>query len=262
MQTTVNTHEHLKEICTFMAQFASTIIAAGSASARCEKTIKRISKAYDVDTEMILLPRSVMMTVWDKEHGHSYHTSNRLPAIGLNFNLITKLSMLSRNILEDSLPIHEAVERFKKELSRPRLNPWLVTMLTGAANASFCRLFEGDWMAMLIVFVATVEGFWLKATLHSKWKWDIRLATLVAACTSSIIACSGFLFKWTGTPDIALGTSVLYLVPGIPYINSVSDLIHGHLLCCMSRFIHASMLTACLGIGLSLGILIMNISYF
>lgn len=84
----------------------------------------------------------------------------------------------------------------------------------------------------------------------------------MAACTSSIIACSGFLFNWTDTHDIALGTSVLYLVPGIPYINSVSDLIHGHLLCCISRFIHASMLTACLGIGLSLGILIMNISYF
>ena len=61
------------------------------------------------------------------------------------------------------------------------------------------------------------------------------------------------MFHCTDTPDIALGTSVLYLVPGIPYINSVSDLIHGHLLCCISRFIEASVLTACLGIGLSVG---------
>lgn len=255
-------HETLKEACTFMARFASTIIAAGSASARCEKTVNRIAEAYNVDVEMTILPRTVMMTVWDKEHLHSYHTSSRLPGIGLNFYLITKLSTLSQDILDEHQDFATAWKNFNEALNKPRLNPWVVTMLTGAANASFCRLFEGDWLAMLIVFIATVEGFWLKATLHSKWKWDIRLATLVAACNSSIIACSGFLFGLTDTPDIALGTSVLYLVPGIPYINSVSDLIHGHLLCCISRFIHASMLTACLGIGLSLGILIMHISYF
>ena len=72
----------------------------------------------------------------------------------------------------------------------------------------------------------------------------------------------GFIFNITSTPDVALGTSVLYLIPGIPYINSVSDLIHGHLLCFMSRFINACVITTCLGIGLSLGILLMNIQYF
>ena len=117
-------------------------------------------------------------------------------------------------------------------------------------------------MAMLLVFIATVNGFWLKNALHKTWHWDMRMAILIAACSSSIIASCGFLLNITQTPDIALGTSVLYLIPGIPYINSVSDLIHGHLLCSVSRFINASIITICLGIGLSLGILIMNIHYF
>ena len=115
---------------------------------------------------------------------------------------------------------------------------------------------------MAIVFLATVCGFMLKNQLPRKGIKDIRILTLLAATCSSIIACLGYMTQATATPDVALGTSVLYLIPGIPYINSVSDLIYGHLLCCISRFIQACVLTACIGIGLSLGILLMNVQYF
>ena len=69
-------------------------------------------------------------------------------------------------------------------------------------------------------------------------------------------------FPLGSTPDVALATSVLYLIPGVVYINSVSDLIHGHLLCGFSRFMNAALITLCIGIGLSSGILLMNIHFF
>ena len=33
------------------------------------------------------------------------------------------------------------------------------------------------------------------------------------------------------TPDIAIATSILYLVPGIPFLNGFSDMIAGHYTC-------------------------------
>lgn len=246
----------------FLSRYAAVILAAGSTSARCEKTVYRMATCFGYDVDMTILPRSVMMTVRKKGTDQPCTVNEKIPEIGLNFYFISSLSRLSWRVRDDNIGLEETEREFERIISTKRMNMLLVTLLTGFANASFCRLFEGDWMAMLIVFIATVNGFWLKNSLHKVWHWDMRMAILMAACSSSIIASCGFHLNITATPDVALGTSVLYLIPGIPYINSVSDLIHGHLLCSVSRFINASVITTCLGIGLSLGILIMNIQYF
>ena len=246
----------------FLSRYASVILGAGSTSARCEMTVLRMANAWDLDADITILPRSVMMSVRKRDTGESMTVHEKIPAMGVNFYFISRLSQLSWKVRDEKVSPEEAAHELDDILAKPRLSSVAVTVLTGMANASFCRLFDGDWAAMAIVFVATVNGFWLKNALHGRWGWDMRLATLAAACSSSIIASCGFLFHVTSTPDVALGTSVLYHIPGILYINSVSDLIHGHLLCSVSRFINACVITACLGIGLSLGILIMNIQYF
>ncbi|MDE6344424.1 MAG: threonine/serine exporter family protein, partial [Muribaculaceae bacterium] len=63
-------------------------------------------------------------------------------------------------------------------------------------------------------------------------------------------------------PSIALGTSVLYLVPGIPFLNSFSDMIYRHYFCAFCRFTDAVVLTCCLSIGLCAGMMLMNVGMF
>jgi hypothetical protein len=72
--------------------------------------------------------------------------------------------------------------------------------------------------------------------------------------------CTGYLFHWGNTPDMALGTSVLYLIPGVPLINSIMDIIDGHVLAGTSRFINACLLIICIAIGLSITLLITGVS--
>ena len=70
------------------------------------------------------------------------------------------------------------------------------------------------------------------------------------------------MFGIGSTPEIALGTSVLYLIPGVPYINAVSDMIDRHYLCAFSRFADAVVLTACLSAGLCGGMLVLGLRWF
>ena len=93
-------------------------------------------------------------------------------------------------------------------------------------------------------------------------KIDIRLAFVCASFVSSVIAAAGYVFGLGSTPDIALGTSVLYLVPGVPYLNSMSDLLDGHYISFLSRFLDATVLTVCLSAGLCGGFLAMNLRWF
>ncbi len=134
-------------------------------------------------------------------------------------------------------------------------------MLVALSNASFCRLFGGDFVAMAVVAVATFAGFGLKCILLRK-KVDIRIIVFVCALASTILGATDMLFSLGNTPAIAIGTSVLYLVPGIPFLNSFSDLIYRHYICAFGRFIDAIVLTCCLSAGLCLGMKLMDTGMF
>lgn len=116
-------------------------------------------------------------------------------------------------------------------------------------------------MAMLIVFLSTLAGYRIKQVMLED-KRDIRLVFLCSAFFSAAVSAGGHIFGWGDTPEIALGTSVLYLIPGVPYISAVSDMIDRHYLCAFSRFVDASILTACLSLGLCAGMFILGLEWF
>ena len=257
----IPTHEHLKGLCRFLSEYAAKLLSSGTTTIRTEKNVVRIAESYGALADFAVLPNEIMLTLWDQNREHSYTVNCKISETSLNFDAITRLSALSWKIADNSLPLDEAWKEYETILKVPRLPFPLVTFLVGCANASFCRLFDGDWAAMGIVFVATVCGFFLKREMIVKQNLNVQLSIIASSCLSAIISCAGYVFGWSGTPDIALATSVLWLVPGIPFINAMSDLIYGHYVCCLSRFIQAVITTISLSLGLCLALMIMQINY-
>ena len=66
------------------------------------------------------------------------------------------------------------------------------------------------------------------------------------------------LLDWGTTPESAMATSVLYLVPGVPLINGIIDIIEGHVLAGVSRLINALLLIVCLSLGLLCAMLLIG----
>ena len=251
-----------RELCEFLSAYPAAILVAGSTTERCEKTVYRIAGVYGGDAEMTILPRTVTVTIRDRENGEFCAISKPLKMVAVDFHRISLLSQLSWDIRDERIPLVIARKRFRDIVHKKRIGRLLSLLLISMANASWCRLFDGDYAGVVIVFIATVCGLLLRDNLTGRYRWDVRIATLMAACCSSCLVSAAFLLHWTATEDVALGTCVLYLVPGIMFINSVSDMVNGHLLYSFSRFINACVLTACLGMGLSLGILLMNFELF
>lgn len=75
-------------------------------------------------------------------------------------------------------------------------------LLASLANASFCRLFNGDGISMLIVFIATLCGYLLKQIMLED-KADLRFVFFCCAFLSSVIGAAGYVFNLGNTPDIA-----------------------------------------------------------
>ncbi|MDE6176600.1 MAG: threonine/serine exporter family protein, partial [Paramuribaculum sp.] len=136
-----------------------------------------------------------------------------------------------------------------------------VLLLVAIANASFCRLFGGDPVAMAVVGVATLAGYWLKLLLLRQ-NVDLRVTFMICAFVSTVLGATDSLFSLGTTPAIAIGTSILYLVPGIPFLNSFSDMLYRYYICSFSRLMDALVLTGSLSIGLCCGMMAMGVGMF
>lgn len=251
----------LKETAAFLAEYASLLLGCGSTCIRIEKNTRRMAEAFGVNIDIFIMPAHVTVSVWNTDRSQTEMAQRKTASCGISFDLNTRLSQLSWKVADNSLPLHTAVERFQSIKTTKPTGKWEVLILASFANAAFCRLFGGDYFAMLIVFVSTLTGYRLKQIMLEDGR-DARLTFLCASFFSASISAGGHIFNIGSTPELALGTSVLYLIPGVPYINSVSDMIYRHYLCAFSRFLDAAVLTACLSAGLCAGMLMLGLKWF
>ena len=251
----------IQDICLFFSEYVTWLMSSGATCIRMEKNVARIAEAWKVDVRMTIMPSHIMICVWDGKHTTSYSNICRACFNQNNFYVNALLSKLSWEIADGEADFQESKNRLKRIVQTPPLDRWVVLVLVSFANAAFCGLFKGDMISILLVFVATMVGYKLKLDMQED-KADIRFIFLCCAFVSSVIASGSYVFGLGNTPDIALGTSVLYLIPGIPYINAVSDMLDGHYICSFSRMMNAAILTFCLSAGLYGGVLVMNIHWF
>lgn len=254
------TNAELKDVCIFLAKYASVMLGCAATCSRIQKNINRMASVQGFQVELTILPSHCIVTLTDAE-GKTYSHSSTIAHLPNDYALNTRLSHLSWRVAEGKISIQEAAEDFPHLLKSERYYDWVVLWLVSAANAAFCRIFGGDWIAMAIVAVATLVGFTMKILL-TREHVNYMLLTVACAFSAAVVGTAGYVFKGiTATPDVALATSVLFLIPGIPYINSVNDMLTDHYLCGFARFMKATIITVCITIGLSAAFFLMKISF-
>nr|MCW1640586.1 threonine/serine exporter family protein [Campylobacter jejuni] len=167
----------------------------------------------------------------------------------VNFKLIFDLSALSWAIYDHKYDLEKAKVVFG-QISQQKKHSYLLNLLfVSMANSAFCRLFGGDFGAGNLVFFATFVGLLLRYIL-TKAKIDLRIQYILCSFISSWFVFFGLDMGYTNTSDVALGSSILYLIPGVFFINSVIDILKDHILMGLSRIISVAILICCIALGI------------
>ena len=250
------TQEHMTEIANFLARYLSYMLGSGVHTSRVVRNSKRIGAALGVDVSIHTSQKTATLTVTDSECLFFKTRVVDIPAFPISFEWNADLSALSWAACDEKMSL-EAIEcKFAEITAKPRMNPVFVLFMVSLANASFCRLFGGDIWAMLITFTATMIGFFTRQHL-TKRKVNHYIVFIVSAFVASICASSS-LALGIDTAEIALATSVLYLVPGVPLINGLIDITDGHIQIGISRIVNAFMLIICIAIGMSVTLMLVK----
>ncbi len=243
----MKTQAELKAIARFVAEYATRLMGSGVHTSRVVRNTKRLGEALGVRVIVSAFQKVVNFSVVDDESGEVCTEAADIPPLPISFELNAELSALSWEAYDERLPLGEIERRYREIVARPRLDPIFTLVLVGLANASFCRLFGGDWFAVSIVFTATLIGFFLKQGMQRGFNHYVIF--IASAFVASMYASVALTFDTTS--DVAIATSVLFLIPGVPLINGVIDIVEGHILNGIARLTSALMLIVCIAIGLS-----------
>ncbi|MDO4707697.1 MAG: threonine/serine exporter family protein [Porphyromonadaceae bacterium] len=256
-----------EELLDFLLHYATIQTSVGVQTSRIVLNTSRIAETYGYDTTMMMFQRNVAITLTPRAETTEKASRQSLPmtalthhrTLPLNFYLNAELSRLSWYIHDNRPQIETLNDLLETTLKAPKINSWIILLLISIANAAFCLLFGGDTWGAVFVFVGTLLGFFARQELNKRHAYHY-LTVLIAAFISSLTVGLGSLTGFSATPEIALGASVLYLIPGVPFINSMMDFLDGYMLNGTSRLINAIFIVISITVGLSGTLVLLNLN--
>jgi len=138
-----------------------------------------------------------------------------------------------------------------KKLPSP-YNRWVMIAAAACAAGSFAKVAGGDWGSFGIVFVAAAIGQFFRSVLLA-YKVAAAPVTLVCGVLSAFIAGAGLHMGFSRVAPATLIASVVYMVPGLPLINGLIDIVsQKYLLVGVERMLNAAFLCLVLAIAIAL----------
>ena len=250
--------DKINELCEILLEVGSLLMETGANTFRIRITVMRIATAFGYHAELLITHHALMLTLCNQESDQFFSRLMQTSGHRVNFKIVSGLSRMSWHIIEekwDLKMVRHEIDRLKNVSHYPRIVTLLMVALAGA---SFCRLFSGEAIEMIVAFIATFVGLFVRQEAVKR-EFNPYLCIFSAAFVSSIISGATVYLHIGNNPECAFTTSVLYLIPGIPLINSLLDLLDGNIINGVVRGINGLIIAFSIALGLLGAILIYNI---
>lgn len=193
----------------------------------------------------------------------------------VNMWVLSSISHLSWKALKQ----HYTLAQFEQELESiahtPRqYSPWAVAIGGGFACGGFCVQFGCDWPAFFYSSLAAIVASRFRMILAHKGCNEYvnisiaaLLATIVAWLTSFLSttpSLANSLPTWmvSHTPWHPLLACALFIIPGVPLINFVNDLLEGYIHVGITRAVKTLLMVTAMAFGIAAAIRICGIDNF
>ena len=176
----------------------------------------------------------------------------------VNMSLVGAISQaLHRH--NGNMPLDE-IDCHLEQLSQAAPTYSLLTtlLLTALGCTAFSLLFGGSYICALATFCATAMTFFARRLLAPYRLNSLLVVFLLCICGP---VCAGLLTKIiTGTSDgLSMISCILFLVPGVPMINAVEDMLKSHIVLGTARFVFSLWVIIAAALGMSIALFIFSV---
>jgi len=261
-EKTENEFVSIKRFTNLVLDIGTFLLASGAHSGRVNSNITRIAERFGFEVNLDPSFKGLLISVKNRENPNETFTLFRKsPPHEAHFQILTEVSLLSWRVADECMSFEDTEREFSRIKELSGYNPWLVAVAVGCSCAGLCIFSLGDIYNAMIAFTAAFIGSISRVKIM-KMNFNPMVCIMIAAFITTIITGLGTLFNIGARPEAAMATAVLYLIPGVPLINSVIDLIEGYLTSAMNRSLFAGFILLCIAVGMTLSITLMGINNF
>ena len=171
--------------------------------------------------------------------------------LGANMDIISSISVLTWTALRNEYTLDEFSQELEEIAKKdPPHSNATSAIFAGFACGAFPILFGGSIISAWITTFCALLGFIILLILK-RFQINGYISIACAAAVSSGLAfLSGCIFD---SADViyAMIACTLFMVPGIPLINTVDDLLNNYILAGISRAVHTLLIVGSMTVGIS-----------
>lgn len=232
---------------------------------RIMRNMKRVAAYLGIPDEKLHLYvnfNMLMVNVSDGEY--SFSKFQRVDAHSVNMDAITEVSLLSWRAIEQDY----SLERYEAELEciarrKRNYSPLQIAIGAGFACGGFCIQFGCDWVAFLYASLAAIIGMTVRSKCNAGGL-NPYIGIGLAAFVATLVAWATTFLpgSWTSTPWHPLLACALFIVPGVPLINFVDDMISGHTQIGIIRAVNTLLIVSAMAFGIAFAVRLCDIGNF
>lgn len=255
------------------------LVESSADTSRIMRNMKRTAAYLGLNEEQLHIHITYNMLMVNLSDGtHSFSKFQRCDKHGIEMHAISDISKLSWSAIKEDYSLDRYEEELNKIATRKRsYTHWQVAIAAGFACGGFCIQFGCDWSAFFYASIAAALGFRLRVKLNeigSNMYANIAVAAFVATILAWLLgtfASSNFVASLppllshvlhTNTPWHPLMACTLFLVPGVPIINFVNDVLDNNIEVGIIRGINTILIVTAMAFGIVLAIRVCGIDNF
>lgn len=243
-------------------EVSTLLLESGAHCERIFRNVQRIARDTDFDVEIFLSFTAISISVTDKKNPKSSLTKNkRIKHHSAHFGILTDTSLLTWKVIEKEISLSELKHSLDKLKESSKYPIWLVRLFIGIACGCLCLLAGGNWIDGVFTLSASIAGLTIRQEMIKR-SFNLMISIVCSAFITTTISGLNSLYGLGKCPESSVATAVLFLIPGVPLINSIIDLLEGYIPTGIARGAFGGFILLCIAVGMFLSITLIGINNF
>lgn len=228
------------------------LLENGADTQRVYRDMMRVAEYMGIPNSMFnlhIMYTTLLLNISDGKN--SYTTFEKCSGHRVNMGIVSAVGKLVWRANNSKFALYN----YEDEILRLSTRASFYSTMTKAVCASIASagtslIFGADWIAFFYTAIAAFCGFTVKSYL-SKCGLNMYVGISVAAFISTMVAYYTQFFPLaSSTPWHPMVACCLYMVPGVPMINTVNDMVNRFLVAGMARLLNTVLICAGMTIGI------------
>jgi uncharacterized membrane protein YjjP (DUF1212 family) len=239
----------LPDVAHLSISIARDLMECGASATLIHEEASVAARALGCDSVEVYCQHAAIIVTLQRDHFYCVQMG-KVGEHGVNFRRLEAVRRIVRRIQRSELDCAAAQALLDNiEHTTPSYTAWVVCLSTGLACSAFGRLLGMDWVSLLPVLIASAVGQWIRHAL-SRRKQNVFITCGLVSFVSAFLAGLGARLLGDSHPAISTVAAVLLLVPGVPVLNTQTDVIEGKPNLAAARGLRVSYLLLFMTLGL------------